>query len=281
MNVLTFDIEDWFHLLNNPITKSVKNWKSFESRIEYNIEKIFELLNETNTSATFLVLGWIAEKYPHIIKKIDNYGFEIGSHTHTHQLIFEQSRNQFRKDLEKSVHTLENITGKKIKIFRAPSFSITENSYWALETLSDFGIEIDCSVFPGKRANGGINKFKINQPCLIDYKGIKLKEFPMSFKNLPHKVIYSGGGYFRFLPHCLIKSIIASNKYNMAYFHPRDFDYEQPKIKGLSKINFFKSYVGLKSCQSKLTKILNRFHFNDISYYDKEIDWDNVSIFKI
>lgn len=281
MNVLTFDIEDWFHLLNNPITKSVKNWKSFESRIEYNIEKIFEVLNETNTSATFLVLGWIAEKYPHIIKKIDNYGFEIGSHTHTHQLIFEQSKNEFRKDLEKSVHTLQSITGKKIKIFRAPSFSITENSYWALEILYDFGIEIDCSVFPGKRENGGINKFNINEPCLIDYKGIKLKEFPMSYKNLSYKFIYSGGGYFRFLPYYLIKSIIASKKYNMAYFHPRDFDHEQPKIKGLSKINFFKSYVGLKSCQSKLTKILNRYQFNDISNYDKEIDWDNVSIFKI
>ena len=150
MQILTFDIEDWFHLLNNPHTKSVDNWKEFESRIDLNMDKIFKLLDETNTKATFLVLGWIAEKYPHIVKKINSLGYEIGSHTHTHQLVFEQTPTEFENDVKKSINTLEDITGRKVKIFRAPSFSITNNNLWALESLVKLGIEIDCSIFPGK-----------------------------------------------------------------------------------------------------------------------------------
>ena len=122
MNILTFDIEEWFHLLNNPLTKSPKNWSDFESRIERNMDSIFELLDKTNSKATFLVLGWIAKKYPHIVKRINDLGYEIGSHTHTHQLIFEQGKLNFKNDLEISINLLEDLTGKKIRIFRAPSF---------------------------------------------------------------------------------------------------------------------------------------------------------------
>ena len=277
MNILTFDIEDWFHLLNNPITKSPKNWNNFESRIEKNMDLIFELLENSNTKATFLVLGWIAKKYPQIIKKIDDLGFEIGSHTYSHQLIFEQSKTNFKNDLEISIKILEDLIGKKVKIFRAPSFSITKNSLWAFEILAENGIEIDCSIFPAIRLNGGIKDTNINSPCLINYNGIQLKEFPINYSNiLKKKIVLNGGGYFRFFPEFMIKNYIKKSDYNMTYFHPRDFDYFQPRLKNLSSLNYFKSYIGLKNCYKKLENILNDFEFNDVSNYDKLIDWKNV-----
>ena len=277
MNILTFDIEEWFHLLNNPLTKSPKNWSDFESRIERNMDSIFELLDKTNSKATFLVLGWIAEKYPNIIKRIDNLGYEIGTHTHTHQLIFEQGKLNFKNDLEISINLLENLTGKKIKIFRAPSFSITKNSLWALDILAKNGIEIDCSIFPAHRSNGGLNEININDPFIINYRGIQLKEFPINFSTiLKKKIVLNGGGYFRFFPELIIRRFIKKSSYNMTYFHPRDFDFYQPRLKNLNLLNYFKSYVGLKNCYNKLENILNEFEFKDVSHYDKLIDWNNM-----
>ena len=126
MKILTFDIEEWFHILDNSKTKGKKEWLNFESRIHANMDKIFEIIEKTNTSATFLVVGWIAEKYPEIIKKIVNHGFEIGSHTHLHQLVYEQDRKTFKNDVEKSIKFLEDCSGKKVTSFRAPGFSITK-----------------------------------------------------------------------------------------------------------------------------------------------------------
>ena len=126
MKILTFDIEEWFHILDNYSTKKELQWIKYEERIYRNMDKIFGLLHDNKLKATFFVVGWIAEKYPSIIKKIDNLGHEIGSHTHYHQLMYNQSKSQIEKDLKKSISTLENITGKKVKYFRAPGFSITE-----------------------------------------------------------------------------------------------------------------------------------------------------------
>ena len=264
MNILTFDIEEWFHLLNNPYTKSPKNWCDFESRIDHNMDLIFQLLDDTDTNATFFVLGWIAKKYPHIIKKIDDLGYEIGSHTHTHQLIYEQGIKNFRKDLGLSVNILENLTGKKIKMFRAPSFSITRESLWAFDVLAENGIEIDCSIFPKNRTNGGLKVDISNRPFLVSYNGITLKEFPISYSDQFYSnVVFSGGGYFRLFPNSLIKILLKKNKYNMTYFHPRDFDYLQPRLNNLSLFNYFKSYVGLKNSLNKLENILNEFIFED------------------
>lgn len=277
MNILTFDIEDWFHLLNNPITKSPKNWNNFESRIEKNMDLIFDLLENSNTKATFLVLGWIAKKYPQIIKKIDDLGFEIGSHTYSHQLIFEQGKTNFKNDLEISIKILEDLIGKKVKIFRAPSFSITKNSLWAFDILAENGIEIDCSIFPAYRMNGGFEEINVNNPFKITYNGIQIKEFPINYSTiLKKKIVLNGGGYFRFFPEFMIKNHIKKSDYNMTYFHPRDFDFYQPRLKNLSILNYFKSYVGLKKCYNKLENILNDFEFKDVSYYDKLIDWKNM-----
>ena len=126
MKILTFDIEEWFHILDNKSTKTETNWNRYEERINQNMDKIFQFLKINNLKATFFVVGWIAEKYPQIVKKIDSLNFEIGSHTYYHQLMYEQSRKEISEDLIKSIDIIEQITGKKVQYFRAPGFSITE-----------------------------------------------------------------------------------------------------------------------------------------------------------
>ena len=180
MNILTFDIEEWFHLLNNESTKTERDWQKYEPRIVQNMEKIFDILESTNTKASFFVLGWIAEKYPEIIRSISEKGFEIGSHSTMHQLVYQQDKNQFQTDVDRSIKTLEDISGKKVKMFRAPGFSIKENNKWAFEILYELGIDIDSSVFPAKRAHGGLPSYGASEPSILQYNGVQLKEFPIN-----------------------------------------------------------------------------------------------------
>ena len=135
MNILTFDIEEWFHLLDNDSTKTAKEWKKYESRVHRNVERIFSILETHQVKATFFCVGWIAETYPEIVREIVSRGHEVGTHTRMHQLVYEQTPEEFNKDMEFSVKTLEDVTGQKVKYFRAPGFSIREDNKWAFEVL--------------------------------------------------------------------------------------------------------------------------------------------------
>jgi len=282
MKILTFDIEEWFHILDYSNVRNVKNWSNYESRIQENMETIFKILDSSNVSATFFVVGWIADKYPNIIKKISDLGFEVGSHTHSHQLSFELDRKSFFKDVERSIYTLEDTTGKKVKSFRAPGFSITEKNKWAFEVLYELGIEKDSSVFPAKRAHGGLQSYKYTTPSLLEYNGVQLKEFPINTFNIfNHHIVFSGGGYFRLLPYPLINTMTKKSSYIMSYFHPRDFDYNQPLLTGLSLPRKFKSYVGLKNCRPKLERWLSDYDFIDLNTANNEINWDTAHIIKL
>ena len=117
MKILTFDIEEWFHILDNKQTKSIAEWSKFDSRICIGMDLIYDILEKTETSATFFVVGWIAEKYPEIIREISDRGFELGSHTHLHQLVYEQDRKTFYCDVERSIKTIEDVSGKKVSSF--------------------------------------------------------------------------------------------------------------------------------------------------------------------
>jgi len=277
MKVLTFDIEEWFHILDNKETESVSEWGKFESRIRLGMDMIYDIIDKSNCSATFLVVGWIAKKYPEIIREINDFGFEIGSHTHLHQLAYQQDRQTFYNDVEKSIKTLEDCIGKKVTTFRAPGFSITERNKWAFEVLHDLGIRKDSSVFPAYRAHGGLPSYKLPTPSIIEYNGIRLKEFPINTHTILGKsFIFSGGGYFRLLPYKIIKNWTAESNYVMTYFHPRDFDIEQPVLPGLSLSRRFKSYVGISNCKAKLERWLSDFDFIDMNQADKSVNWCQV-----
>jgi peptidoglycan-N-acetylglucosamine deacetylase len=279
MNILTFDIEDWFHILDNKSTKTDKDWLKFETRIHSGMDVIFQILDNSNTKATFFVLGWIAENYPEIVKKIKNRGYDIGSHTHLHQLVYKQNKSSFYQDVDRSIKTLEDISGDKVSMFRAPGFSITENNKWAFEVLYDLGIRVDSSIFPAGRSHGGMPTYKESNPSILKYNGVTLKEFPINTHSLFGKqIVFSGGGYFRFFPYELIKPWTKNSKYIMTYFHPRDFDYNQPIIPNLSYLRKFKSYVGLKKSKLKLERWLKDFNFIDLNEADNLIDWNDTKI---
>jgi peptidoglycan-N-acetylglucosamine deacetylase len=279
MNILTFDIEDWFHLLDNKATQTEAEWAKFPSRMEGNMEKIYDLLAQNNQKATFFCLGWVAEKYPEIIKKIDSLGFEIGTHSHMHQLAYNQSPVAFEADLRQSIGSLEQLIGKKVTAYRAPGFSITKANSWAFDALAQNGITTDCSVFPASRAHGGFPQFKQALPCRIEKGGILLKEFPINTaKVLGQNFIFSGGGYFRLLPYWLVNELSKGSPYVMSYFHPRDFDPEQPMVPGLSLARKFKSYVGLKNCLPKLEQWIKDQSFTDLQTADTSIDWNQTPI---
>ena len=224
------------------------------------MDKIFELLDRRNQKATFFCLGWVAREFPQVLRKIDKMGFEIATHSDRHQLAYEQSKQEFKQDLEKSIKSIEDIIGKKTRIYRAPGFSIKKENKWVFEELVKQGIEIDCSVFPAKRSHGGLDNYGYAQPSIISLEGVKLKEFPINlFKIGKNNLIFSGGGYFRIFPYWIIKGMMKKSDYVMTYFHPRDFDPNQPIIKELSLIRKFKSYVGLNTAFSKLENLITDF----------------------
>lgn len=282
MNILTFDIEEWFHILDNESTRTYNEWNNYESRIYSNMEIIFEFLKSSDLKATFFVVGWIAEKYPDIIKKISNSGFEVGSHTNMHQLMYNQTKKEIEEDLKISIDTIESLIGKKVTSFRAPGFSITEKNKWVFYILAENGITHDSSIFPAGRAHGGFSSYPKQKPCIIEINGFKIKEFPINtYSFMGMKWIFSGGGYFRITPYCLVKKLTSNSDYVMTYFHPRDFDVSQPIIEELSLARKFKSYVGIKGCINKLQKWTNDFPFIDLDTADKMIDWSNVPVVKL
>lgn len=279
MNILTFDVEEWFHLLDNDSTRSEEQWKRYEVRIHENIDRIFRILEDTNTRATFFIIGWIAKTYPEVVKRIAEK-YEIGSHTMTHQLVWQQTPEAFRLDVDSSVKLLQDLTGQAVKYFRAPGFSIRESEAWAFEILHDLGIEVDCSVFPAHHAHGGMPSYGNGEPAIIEVNGKQIKEFPISTREVRgHHLIYSGGGYFRLFPYWLIKKWAKQDSdYLLSYIHPRDLDSGQPMIKGLPLTRKFKSYVGLKGAENKLRKFLTDFQFSDLSTGVRNFDWNKAKI---
>lgn len=282
MNILTFDVEEWFHLLDFDATKTEVQWKNYEVRIYENMERIFRILEDTNTKATFFVIGWVAKTYPDVVKKIAEK-YQIGCHTMNHQLVWQQSREEFRQDVEMGVKMLEDITGKKVECFRAPGFSIRESEAWAFEILSDLGIKYDSSIFPAHHAHGGMPTFPKAMPTILTYQGMELKEFPVCFKTILGKhLVFSGGGYFRLFPYPLIRTWSKeSGDYLLSYIHPRDLDGGQPILEGLPLSRRFKSYVGLKGAEAKLRRWLGEFSFVDIASADKSVDWDKAQRFEL
>ena len=276
MRILTFDIEEWFHLLDFADTKTQSQWDGFEVRIHENVDRILSILEEHDTKATFFIIGWIAKKYPEVVKKIAQK-YQLGCHTMNHQLVWQQTPKEFEDDVESCLKLLEDISGKKVECFRAPGFSIRESETWAFEILAKLGITTDCSIFSGKHAHGGMPSFVHQHPTLISCGGITLREFPINFKRvLGHNVIFSGGGYFRLFPYSLIKKWTNESDYLLSYLHPRDLDATQPVLKNLELSRRFKSYVGIGHAENKLKKWLTDFTFTDIQMASETIDWDNV-----
>ncbi len=280
MNILTFDIEDWY---NCDFITTDFNWDKYEVRIYERIERILQELETRNLKATFFCLGWIAEKHPNVIMQIHEQGHHIGCHSYQHELSFRFDRVGFRKDTEKSKKMIEDLIGEAINAFRAPGFSITERNIWSLEVLTELGFEYDCSILPTSHDYGGFKSFGNAEPVILQLaNGAQIKEFPINIQNVfGKKIVFSGGGYFRLFPYSLIKYWTSLSPYLMTYFHTRDFDPGQPMIKSLPMMRKFKSYVGLSTSFNKFQKLLDDFEFVSVQDADKLINWEIARVIKL
>lgn len=279
MNILTFDIEDWY---NVDFTTQDFNWGKYEVRIYEGVDRILNRLEQDNQKASFFCLGWLAEKHPEVIRKIDKHGHQIGCHSYQHQLAFRFSENEFKEDTEKAKKLLEDVIGKEVNAFRAPAFSITKNNLWALDILIQLGFKYDCSLFPANHDYGGYPEYGAAGPALLKLPSGYIKEFPINFKEIfGQNIVFSGGGYFRLFPYWLIKKWSKESSYLMTYFHPRDFDPNQPIFPSQKGIRKFKSYVGLKKSFSKLDEYLSDFEFVNLESADSLINWDSIKTIDI
>lgn len=278
-HILTIDVEDWFHILDNEETSTEDHWKRFPSRLEDGLERILDSFNAKNVKGTFFILGWIARRHPDAIREIVRRGHEIGSHSDMHQLVYKQSPEQFEDDLRRSLDSIAEATNICPTIYRAPGFSITDTCAWAFDILAEHGIAQDCSIFPAPRSHGGMPRFPTGTPCLLQAPGgSQLQCFPVNLRSFAgYRFIFSGGGYFRLIPLSILRRWYRESEYSMTYFHPRDFDPGQPIIPGLSLARRMKSYVGLSRALEKLENLLDEVEFVTISQAVNMIDWNKVT----
>jgi len=265
-NILTIDVEDWYH--TNDFNLSEKQYDKYESRIVKNTERILELLKKHDTKATFFVLGCVAQKNKELVKKIAVDGHEIGSHGMWHKLIYKQTPEEFRKELQESKRILEDATGKRIELFRAPSWSITRETQWVLEILEEEGFICDSSIYPFKIVLYGVDNAPV-EPFhpIVNGKKLKLIEFPASVYEVGKlRIPFAGGLYLRILPSWFIirtLKILNKNRPAIVYSHPWEIDTEQPVLK-VSPLIKFVHYYNLNTTVNKLEKLLNQFTFGPL-----------------
>ena len=280
VNVLSFDLEDWFHVLDIPGIKGIDHWSEYEPKIENITNELLNILQMSKTKATFFVLGWVAEKYPKLVKRIHDYGHEIGCHGYAHQLITTLSQKEFREDLLKARDVIGIVTGRQPLSYRGPGFSITLANEWALETIVESGFKYDSTIYPGKHGHGGHQKFS-SDPVTIRFKNSDktLREFPVSVtKVFGKQMCFSGGGYLRLLPYFIIKKKIvhfnAQENPVMVYLHPRDLDPDTPRLK-MPAYRALKCYINLKSTLKKFERLLDNFKFTTLSSFCETYNWNN------
>ena len=252
-----------------PQTEQTSSWDTYGSRVEGSTGKILDLCDKHGVRATFFVLGWVAERYPNLIKEIHRRGHDLGCHSMYHQPVGTLTPTLFARDLEQALSAIEEAAGVRVTKYRAPGFSITAKSAWALETMNDLGIKIDCSIFPRRHAHGGFPSFPFAEPCWIEFvTGKRILELPMSASSCFGLPVIAGGGYFRALPKFLLSRHINRHGYCMTYFHPRDFDVEQPVIPKLTLKRKFRTYIGVRGALAKLDYLMSKNRFISIEEFD-------------
>ncbi|MBT0662731.1 DUF3473 domain-containing protein [Geobacter pelophilus] len=269
LNALSIDVEDYFQV--NAFARHVKReqWSQFQLRVAANTDLILEMLDDLSLKGTFFVLGWIAEREPELIKEIQRRGHEIACHGYGHELIFDIGLDRFREDVRRAKRIIEDLTGTQVNGYRAPSYSITYNSLWAINVLIEEGFTYDSSIFPVYHDTYGIPDSP-RFPYLIKSASGTIREFPLTTYplHIGGKVYHlpvAGGGYLRLLPTAFLSHAIRTintkeGKPVVLYFHPWEIDPEQPRIKAGMKSRF-RHYVNLDKTKAKLRSLLSTNKF--------------------
>jgi polysaccharide deacetylase family protein (PEP-CTERM system associated) len=272
-NAMTVDVEDYFMVSAFADVIKHEDWHKHESRVELNTYRVLELLDQYSIKATFFVLGWIAQHKKRLVRDIQAAGHEIASHGYKHELVYSIGPEKFREDLRLSKSLLEDCCGIKVNGYRAPSYSITRNSLWALEILIEEGFVFDSSIFPVVHDTYGIPNAK-RFPHGIKTASGTIKEFPIStieikFGKFAFRIPVGGGGYLRLFPISMInKAVNHINKKEeqpaVIYFHPWEIDPEQPRIQA-SRRSMFRHYINLEKTFGKIDLLLKTFEFKTMS----------------
>ncbi len=260
-NALTIDVEDYFQVSAMAPYIRRDEWDSRECRVERNVDRILALLDQRQTKATFFTLGWVAERYPAMVRRIVDQGHELASHGYGHQRASDLSEAEFFGDVQRAKGILEDIGGQAVQGYRAPSFSIGTGNLWALDTLLRAGYRYSSSIYPVKHDHYGMPdapRFAHEvRPGLLEVPPTTLRLFA---RNLPS----SGGGFFRLLPYSVSRWMLQQVNARDAesaifYFHPWEIDAEQPRIAGVDAKTRFRHYVNIERNERKLDRLLSDF----------------------
>jgi len=272
-NALTIDVEDYFQVSAFEGIVERRDWVIYPSRVEGNTRRVLDLLDEHSVKATFFVLGWVAERYPSIVRDIARNGHEVASHGYDHRLVYSLDPESFRADLRRTKSLLEDITGTPVVGYRAPSYSITEKSLWALDVLVEEGFLYDSSIFPIVHDRYGIPGAE-RFPHDLKRAGGSIREFPLTtvavqFLGRKMALPIAGGGYLRLFPSRLIRWGMArvnagDGQPAVIYFHPWEMDPAQPRIRA-GLVSRFRHYVNLASTGDKLRSIFRSFEFDTMA----------------
>ncbi|MDA7977328.1 MAG: DUF3473 domain-containing protein [Pirellulales bacterium] len=269
LNAFTVDVEDYFHVsaFERGIDRS--EWDAFECRVEDSTLRLIDLLAEHGVQATFFVLGWVARKFPGLVRRVAESGHEIASHGFWHRLVYNQTREEFRADICQSRDELQAITGQSVTAYRAPSFSVIERSMWALEILVEEGFRVDSSIFPVRHDRYGVADAKYEIHLRETPVGL-ICEFPPSIYRLSRlNVPIAGGGYFRLFPMGLVRRgwnrLAKQGLPGMFYIHPWEVDPDQPRLRVAGRLARFRHYVNLRHTEDKLSRFLSCYSFNTLS----------------
>ena len=271
IHAMTVDVEDYFHVSAFCKDIAPADWDKWPCRVEQNTLKLLDLFEQSNIKCTFFVLGWVAERYPDLIKKLSDQGHEIASHGYSHQLVYTQTPEVFRQETLKSKQILEDITQKPIKGYRAASYSITRKNLWALDILDELGFKWDSSIFPVHHDNYGVPGSPTEPYTIQLASGNKITEFPLtSAKVMGMSIPAAGGGYFRQYPYALSRWLFNRASLNQTkplifYLHPWEIDPEQPRVPGASLKSRFRHYTNLHRCYGRLERMISDFDFGTIN----------------
>jgi polysaccharide deacetylase family protein (PEP-CTERM system associated) len=258
-NIMSVDVEEWFHILEIDGTPAVDTWHDLEQRVERNFLFLLDEFDANNVKITCFFLGWVAERMPHLVREADARGHEIASHGHHHQLIYTQTPEEFAGDIRRSKSVLEDISGKPVNGYRAPGFSVVEATDWALDEIAAAGFTYDSSIFPAERGHGGL-RGAIDTPHVVATKNGPLMEFPIPVvPYLGRRICFFGGGYLRLFPYTLIRRMArrvnAGGNPVVYYIHPREIDPAHPRLP-MSARRRFKTYVNIRTTAGKLRAIM-------------------------
>ena len=268
--IFSVDVEDWFHILALPKAPDMAEWASLPGFVERNFRQLLALFAENGVHVTCFFLGWVAERYPALVREAAAAGHEIASHGYAHVLNFEMTPSEFHDDVLRTRKLLEDISGRAVLGYRSPGFSATEDTPWFFEQLARAGYRYDSSVFPAARQHGGMAGAEWAPHTVTTRHGM-LTEFPITVARIMGRpMCFFGGGYLRLFPYALIRTmsrrVLDEGRPVVFYVHPREIDPGHPRL-AMNAIRRFKSYVNLATTEGKVRSILKDFKVTTFEQY--------------